>query len=395
MQITLLNKRRIFLRSRHRWAGCVVLCVGIRVSTAQQVNRAEALGLEAKGQVQAAEQVWQAALKANPSDGEALARLGVLEARQEHYAQAIGFYCRALAIAPETPGLRLNLGLAYFKNAQFAQALEPFTTEYRKHPDDPRLTLLLGMSHYGMGDYLVAIPYLQRGAQQQPANLPLRLALAHSCLWSRQFECVKTSYREILTLNPSSAEAEMLIGEALDETGDDAGAMEHFHAAVAANSKEPNVHFGLGYLLWSRKAFEDAAHEFTEELANDPQQVQAQVYLADSYMELNRFREAEAHLRAVLEHDPGSELAHRDLGIIEANTGDLPLAEAELRRAIALDATDTTAHFRLARVLKALGKEEEATAEFKLVSEMKEHRNDDLIRTMQADHSAAGQTPKR
>ena len=45
------------------------------------------------------------------------------------------------------------------------------------------------------------------------------------------------------------AEADMLAGEALDEEGKISEATEQFRAAVKANPKEPNAHFGLGYLL--------------------------------------------------------------------------------------------------------------------------------------------------
>src|SRR5581483_11814347 len=70
------------------------------------------------------------------------------------------------------------------------------------------------MAHYGMGDYLVAIPYLKQAAKMDPQSLPLRLTLAHSCLWSKQYQCVMDVYKEILALNAESAEADMLAGEA-------------------------------------------------------------------------------------------------------------------------------------------------------------------------------------
>ena len=365
-----------------RLAILVFACLNSYAAVAQRPGRAEALALESQGQTSEAEQVWKAILNANADNPEALAHLGLFEARQEHYPQAIEFYKRALVAAPGMPGVETNLGLAYFKNAQFAEALTPFANELKRHPDDLRLILLLGMSHYGLGDYLVAIPFLQRSARQQGTSLPLRLALAHSCLWTRQFECVKATYKEILTLNPGSAEAEMLVGEALDETGDDAGAIEHFRAAANANTKEPDVHFGLGYLLWTENHYAEAAQEFALELDNNPDHGQAHVYLGDSYVQLNRFADAETHLRAALKLDPQSELSYRNLGIVNANAGDLVQAEAELRRAITLDPTDTAAHYRLARVLKSLGKQEEASSEFKKVGDIKQHRND-LLRTMQ------------
>src|SRR5271165_4513952 len=160
------------------------------------------------------------------------------------------------------PSLQLNLGLALFKAGKFQEAIQPFNAELIKHPGDQRLTILLGMSHYGMGDYAGAIPYLQEAVKKDTQSLPLRLTLAHSCLWTKQYQCVLDVYKQILDLNAESAEADMLAGEALDEKGDNAGATEQFRAAVRANPKEPNVHFGLGYLLWAQSRFAEAAPEF-------------------------------------------------------------------------------------------------------------------------------------
>ena len=146
--------------------------------------------LEKQGQNAEAEQIWDGIAKADPRDAEALAHLGLLEARQEHYESAIDYYRRAIAINPDLPGLQMNLGLALFKAAQFPDAIETFSSEIRKHPGDLRLTILLGMAHYGMKDYLVAIPYLQRATERDAQSIPLRLTLAHSCMWSKQYQCV-------------------------------------------------------------------------------------------------------------------------------------------------------------------------------------------------------------
>ena len=81
-------------------------------------------------------------------------------------------------------------------------------------------------------------------------------------LWSKQMQCVMDVYHEILTLNAESAEADMLAGEALDDMRDRDGATKMFRAAVAANPKEPNAHYGLGYLLWAEKAYSEALPDF-------------------------------------------------------------------------------------------------------------------------------------
>ena len=232
------------------------LALAASCALAQGGPRAEALALEQQGRNAEAEEAWKTIAQADPSNPEAFAHIGLLESRQENYAGAIASYRKALQLAPAMQGLEMNLGLAYFKASQFPDAIKAFSAELQRQPPNSpaaeRLTILLGMAHFGLGDYFIAIPYLQRATQDDPQSLPLRLTLAHSCLWSKQYDCVMSVYKEILALNAESAEADMLAGEALDEKGDDAGAIQQFRDAAKANPKEPNVHFGLGYLLWKQ-----------------------------------------------------------------------------------------------------------------------------------------------
>ncbi len=261
-----------------------------------QSERENAFALEQQGKIGEAEAAWRSVAAQHPTDAEPFAHLGLLEARQEHYKQAVPLYRKALALNPAMPGLRLNLGLALFKGGEFKGAIQIFDRLLKTGPvsssEAQRLTALTGIAEYGVGEYRAAIPYLKAAAASDPQNLQFRLLLAHSCLSLRQFQCVLDVYKEILTLNAESAEADMLAGEALDEIHEHAAAIEQFRAAVRSDPKEPNVHFGLAYLLWTQNQFEEAAQEFQAELANVPDSAPALVFLADTYMQLNRAGEA-------------------------------------------------------------------------------------------------------
>ena len=80
----------------------------------------------------------------------------------------------------------------------------------------------------------------------------------------------------------------MLAGEALDAMRDHVGAIKQFRAAVKADPGQPDVHFGLGYLLWTQNQYEEAAQQFKLEIDNFPNDAQALAYLADSNVRLNR-----------------------------------------------------------------------------------------------------------
>jgi tetratricopeptide (TPR) repeat protein len=348
-------------------------CPGQDVATADN-QRQIAISLEQQGKNADAEVVWRAFLKVQPTNPEALAHLGLLEARQEHYTEAVAFYRKALALNPTMPGLRLNLGLALFKAGELKQAIQTFDLLLKSQPQNSaealRLKTLIGMARYGLGDYAAAIPYLKQATAGDPQNLPFRLDLAHSCLRTKQYPCVLDVYHEILMLNAESAEADMLAGEALDEMNDHAGAMQQFRAAVKANPQEPNVHFGLGYLLWTQGQFDEAAQEFQAELANVPNHAQALAYLADANIKMNHPDVALALIQKTIRINPRIEMAHLDLGILYVNEGRRDEALQELKLAARLSPNDVNVHWRLGRLYKAMGRNDDANAEFQKTSSL-------------------------
>ena len=380
------------------WAGLLIVSDSCFAQVkAATDSRQEGMTLEQQGKNTEAEAAWRAVLKAHPESAEAYAHLGLLEARQEHYKEAVPLYRKALALNPAIPGLRLNLGLALFKSDQLKEAVEEFTLlkEKTSTPAEvQRLNILLGMAHYGLGDYAVASRFLKEAATVDTQNLQLRLALAHSCLWSKQFQCVLDTYHEMLALNAESAEVDVLAGEAEDEMKEFDAAIAQFRAAVKANPKEPDVHFGLGYILWTQRQYPEAATELQAELANNPNHVQALVYLGDAEMQLNHLELVPPLLKKAVELDPKLELAHLDLGILDSNTGRNEDALKEFTTAVELDPSDVNAHWRLARLYRTMGKKDEAKAEFDKASTLNKAADDDLHTRIANAHQKPAQAPE-
>jgi tetratricopeptide (TPR) repeat protein len=353
-------------------------------------TRDAAAALEQQGRYPEAEAAWREVLKAHPSSAEAFAHMGLLEARQEHYKEAVPLYRKALALNPAMPGLRLNLGLALFKSGDLRDAIQVFTLLKTKSPNSPevqRLNILIGMAHYGLGEYEQAARFLKVAAGVDTQNLQLRLALAHSCLWSKQYQCVLNTYHEILMLNAESAEADMLAGEAEDELKNYDGAIQRFRAAAKADPKEPDVHFGLGYILWTQRQYAEASGEFQAELDNNPSHVQALLYLGDCEMKLNHPELAPPLLKKAIGVDPGLELAHLDLGILAADAGREDEALHEMTAAAKLAPNDVDVHWRLGRLYRAMGKTAEAKVEFNKASSLHKASNGALLERMNGAHS--------
>ena len=343
-------------------------CHAAAQSTSNDDQLQTAIALEQQGKIPEAEAAWRAVLTSHPDRPEPYAHLGFLEARQERYQEAIPLYRKAIALDPHMPGLEMNLGLALFKAGELREANQIFGKLLKSQPpssaEAKRLRTLIGMADYGLKEFAAAIPLLKEATLDDPQNLPFRLLLAHSCLAEKQYQCVLDAYHEILSLNAESAEADMLAGEALDEMQDHTGAIQQFRAAVKANPKEPNVHFGLGYLLWTQLQYAEAADEFKAELANVPDHAQALLYLADSNLKMNHPDLALPLLLKVVRLQSNAELAHLDLGIIYADKGQHADALRELQLAAKINPNDVGVHWRLGQLYRAMGRKNEAQAEF-------------------------------
>jgi tetratricopeptide (TPR) repeat protein len=240
------------------------------------------------------------------------------------------------------------------------------------------------MAYFGSGEYAAAVPYLRKVTAANPQDLHYRLVLAHSCLAAHEYPCVLDVYKEILALNAESAEADMLAGEALDEMRNHGGAIEQFRAAVKADPKDPNVHFGLGYLLWTQNQFDDAAKEFQSELALVPDHSQAMVFLADCDMHIGHTEDARPLLEKAIQIGPAIERAHLDLGILDADSGNREDALREFKNAAKLSPGDPNVHWRLARLYQAMGRKDEAKVEFDKTSSLHKAENDTVFSKLKA-----------
>lgn len=350
-------------------------------SYAQQ--RSAAIALQQQGRVAEAEAAWQSIFQSHPTDAEACANLGLLESQQQHYPQAVRYYSKAAALNPGLPGLQMDLGLALFKAGRMKEAAGVFLPLYRAADPDSadaqRLRLLIGLADYGAESYAAAVPFLRDAMARDPQNLPYRLVLAHSCLWSKQYQCVLDVYHQILSLNAESAEADMLAGEAYDEMRDDSDAIQQFRSAVRMDPKVPGVHFGLGYLLWCRNDLTEAAQQFRLEADNVPRDAQTIAYWADSELRLNHPDAARPLVERALKLNDSQALPWLDLGILDSQAGHNDSAIRDFRRAERLAPSDAQVHWRLARLYQAMGMRTEAQAEFDKTKNLNKAETEQLV----------------
>jgi tetratricopeptide (TPR) repeat protein len=148
-------------------------------------------------------------------------------------------------------------------------------------------------------------------------------------------------------------------------------------ASVHAVNPEAEELYLSGRYYWNRRTPADlnkAVDLFTQAIVRDPNYAQAYVGLADCYNLLREFsamKDQDAYPRALaaakkaVELDDNSAEAHASLGFVTYYWGWDPVrAEAEFRRAIALDPYYVAAHHWYATFLMATGRFEDSAREF-------------------------------
>ena len=315
-----------------------------------------------------------------PQDYRLWTSLGVALVHQDRFAEAITAYRKALAIAPRDPQTNFNLGLAYFKSNRLADAIEPLRTAAAVMPTNAQIDLLLGMSLYGTAHFHDSAAALERAKREgQPQTAQLQQVLAQCYIRAKEYEKAKAELTEMLRSNPDSASTHMLLGEAEDASGHSGRAVEEFRAAIAADNRLPNLHFGLGYLLWKDRAYEQAEAEFRKEIALDPKHAQALSYLGDVLLKSGAQSEAESVLRRAVATGSKLWLTQLDLGIIASNKKAWASAATHLQQAAKLAPDRTEPHYRLAQVYKATGDSAKSAAELQKVSTMHRQQEEDLV----------------
>jgi tetratricopeptide (TPR) repeat protein len=343
---------------------------------AQSSTPEQAIALEQQGKLEEAAEAWRSVTAQNPKDAAAFASLGVVLSKEQKYTEAASAYKKALSLNPKLPGIHLNLGLAEFKQGHFAAAIAPFKAATSEDSHNQQATTLLGLSYYGAKQFKEASKYLDQASKSDPENVELHQLLANSCLWAKEYSCAVDEFKWIQQKDPNSAAAHMLMGEALDGLGRTVEAVKEFQSGIDAAPREPNLHFGLGYLYWKQHKYSDAKPLFDQELAIDSTHAQSLAYLGDIAMKEKATDKALPLLRKAVQLKDDIRIAHFDIGVILLEQKNYKDALVSLSRAEALDPAQPDAHYRLARLYRDTGDLSASQREMEKVRELHQKEED-------------------
>ena len=340
---------------------------GRRTGAAGGDAYARAVALQQAGDREGAAAAYRELLKAQPSHVAARSNLGVVLAQLGRYEEAIEAYRAALAVDPKQHKIRLNLGIALYKAARYGDAVTELAAVRTAQPDNLQARYLEADCHLRMGAPKQVIELLAPIEPTRQDDLALAYMLGLAYLQEKEMEKGGVLVDRILKRG-ESAEAQSDAGDGqARRAGDLAGGLEALGKAVALNPELPGVHSLYGRALLETGNRDRAQAEFEAELARNPLDFDAHLYLGVLLKEDAQFDEAMAHFERALGVRPGDPGVRYQIVTIHVSRGEteraLPLLEAIVKEAPAF----LEAHVTLATVYYRLKRREDGDRERAIV----------------------------
>lgn len=230
--------------------------------------------------------IWTDTASKFPKNARAYLNLGkALEKQPDSQEAQIAAYQKALSIQPRYPEAHMNLGsvLAGLPGRS-GDAMREFEAALAASPH-------LAAAHYDLGTL-----YMEAGRNEE--------AEGH--------------FRQAIASQPDLFEAHFNLGITLGREGKLEDAVAENTAAVKLNPLSAEAHYDLGNSLFRIGRLSDAIPQYREAIRIRSGFINARMALAKVLMSAGkRNAEAEAQLRAVIEMDPGNQLARNWLSEVQ------------------------------------------------------------------------------
>ena len=259
----------------------------------------------------------------------------------------------------------------------FRAALEAAEWSLRVY-ETSLIWLFVGQCHHSLKDRASARRAYRKSTELKPRAEAWVLLFSVSDGKEERRACLEKA----LELDPNYDEAHYNLGVTYRLAGELTLARHHLELAVALDPNYALAHAELGWTLvgsarsargdeQARALRNSAVMHLELALSLEPTLYWANLYLALALEGLDRPRGAKIQYEAAIRRHPNESLAHAFYGDFLGNRyGNIPLAEHHLRRAVALDPEEPSAHLCLGKFLKKRGNHAEARRHLRRADEL-------------------------
>jgi tetratricopeptide (TPR) repeat protein len=268
----------------------------------------------------------------------------------------------------------LTRGAALEERGEYRQAKALYLEGLGRFPRSGEIAFRIGTLYLREGDMTAAIRSLQQASDLRPRHVDTLYYLAQAYYLDGQHEPARERLLRALALEPGRAEIAQKYGEYLCEDRGCAEGLRYLLKAQRLDPTLPDIEFDIGMAHLRLAAIADAERHLEIAVENDPGNMLAARFLADTLGREYRWDRARDLYKLVIAREPRNARALYGLGQALLALGDAEGAVTPLREALAADPTIAEAHFQLARAFRQVGRRDEADQELGLFKALRGRR---------------------
>jgi tetratricopeptide (TPR) repeat protein len=295
----------------------------------------------------------EAVVALDPNNADAQGNLGVLQFFRGDYAAAIPHMRAALAVEPGLTKIEALLGIAERSTGDAAAARREMEAAFPQL-EDAKFRTQIGLQLIEMdtasGDLEKAASVAGQLRRIDPEN-PEILYASYRIYSDLAGESMLT----LSLVDPSSAQMHQVIAHEEAKRGDTNGAIAQYRKAIAINPRLPGIHFELAELLNTSddpKVKQEALQEYLEALKANPDDVKTLCRLGDISAQKGDLNQGYSYYSKAVALQPDSAEVNFGLAKVLISMDQKAKAQPILERAVQLEPTNATAHYRLSTLYR-------------------------------------------
>ncbi len=234
----------------------------------------------------------------------------------------------------------IDASLAQFRDAHAKASLAEFTEGSKYHRPTAFDLKIVAEDYVLLDDFADADKWMTRVTEWNPKDSDAWYTLGRTKYTENRFEEAIHAFEQCLQLDPKNVKAEDNLGLS---------------------------YYGLGRTDDSLAAYKTAIEWQSQAAQKDPEPF---IDLGTLYLEQNRPKDALPYLLEATRIAPGDAKGHEKLGKTFSQLDELPQAQSELERAVALTPNVASLHYMLGQVYRREGLTDKAKVEFQRTEEL-------------------------
>lgn len=187
------------------------------------------------------------------------------------YEEAIQNYNKWLEYDSENPNAYNSLGWSYYNNEQFTDALDAFSVALRLNPDLLGANQGIGYLYEQQGDYERAVTYYRNWVELSSGQTQPYSRLGWALFELGEYAEAVAAFEQLIQLDSASASGNKGLAYAYKQLQNASKTYEYQLKWTDVAASDPEAHTQLGWTLYERQDFEDAARSFSTALALNPE----------------------------------------------------------------------------------------------------------------------------